>query len=277
MGLFLAVAQGSAEEPRFIHLAWKPPARAQARRAGRQGRDLRLRRPVAQAQRRHARHEDRHGRRRRRARRRWRRSPTRSCRSRCTRSPPAPRTCRRAAPTSWATCCARKAGKTVEINNTDAEGRLTLADAITYGLELQARRHPRLRHADRRLHGRARPAHRRRHEQRRRAGRRSGWRRPRPPAKRCGALPLPDRAARAAQVRRRRHEEHRRALGRRAHRRAVPAGVRRRAPGSTSTSPARPPPTRRSATSPRAEPVSRVATIVEYLRGLRVLTGAADG
>lgn len=28
-------------------------------------------------------------------------------------------------------------GKTVEINNTDAEGRLTLADAITYGLELK--------------------------------------------------------------------------------------------------------------------------------------------
>ena len=30
-----------------------------------------------------------------------------------------------------------KAGKTVEINNTDAEGRLTLADAITYGLGLK--------------------------------------------------------------------------------------------------------------------------------------------
>lgn len=30
-----------------------------------------------------------------------------------------------------------KAGKTVEINNTDAEGRLTLADAISYGLELK--------------------------------------------------------------------------------------------------------------------------------------------
>jgi leucyl aminopeptidase len=30
-----------------------------------------------------------------------------------------------------------KAGKTVEINNTDAEGRLTLADALTYGLELR--------------------------------------------------------------------------------------------------------------------------------------------
>src|SRR6185503_6748854 len=28
-------------------------------------------------------------------------------------------------------------GKTVEINNTDAEGRLTLADAITYGLALK--------------------------------------------------------------------------------------------------------------------------------------------
>jgi leucyl aminopeptidase len=31
MGLFLAVAQGSAEEPRFVHLAWRPPAGARAR------------------------------------------------------------------------------------------------------------------------------------------------------------------------------------------------------------------------------------------------------
>src|SRR5204863_3561806 len=30
-----------------------------------------------------------------------------------------------------------KAGKTVEITNTDAEGRLTLADALAYGLELR--------------------------------------------------------------------------------------------------------------------------------------------
>jgi leucyl aminopeptidase len=29
------------------------------------------------------------------------------------------------------------AGKTVEINNTDAEGRLTLADALTFGLSLE--------------------------------------------------------------------------------------------------------------------------------------------
>ena len=31
-------------------------------------------------------------------------------------------------------------GKTVEINNTDAEGRLTLADALTFGLRPQAGR-----------------------------------------------------------------------------------------------------------------------------------------
>ena len=29
-------------------------------------------------------------------------------------------------------CCAARAGKTIEVNNTDAEGRLTLADALVY-------------------------------------------------------------------------------------------------------------------------------------------------
>ena len=81
-----------------------------------------------------------------------------------------------------------KAGKTVEINNTDAEGRLTLADAITYGLELQARRDPRLRDADRRLHGRARartpPACMSNDDA---AGRRLAGRGARPPARTCGA------------------------------------------------------------------------------------------
>ena len=58
-------------------------------------------------------------------------------------------------------------GKTVEINNTDAEGRLTLADALSFGAALQARRRARLRDADGRVHGRARATYRGRHEQRR--------------------------------------------------------------------------------------------------------------
>ena len=107
MGLFLAVAQGSAEEPRFIHLAWKPRARDEAGRARRQGRHLRLGRPLAQDQRRHARHEDRHGRRRRRARRHESVVAEESCPSRSTRSRRAPRTCRRAPRTSSATSSRR--------------------------------------------------------------------------------------------------------------------------------------------------------------------------
>ena len=47
-------------------------------------------------------------------------------------------------------------GKTVEVLNTDAEGRLILADALSYAVEHEAAPHPRPGHADRRLHGRAR-------------------------------------------------------------------------------------------------------------------------
>ena len=142
-------------------------------------------------------------------------------------------------------------GKTVEINNTDAEGRLTLGDAHHLRAhEDQARRDVRLRDADRRVHGRARAAHRRRDEQRRRARRRAGW----PPAQRAGEdmwrLPLPTRLREQLKSRDRRHAQHRRALGRRAHRRACSSrssSATRR--GSTSTSRARRAPTRSSATS----------------------------
>ena len=47
-------------------------------------------------------------------------------------------------------------GKTVEVNNTDAEGRLILADALAYAVELGAERLDRPRDPDRRRPDRAR-------------------------------------------------------------------------------------------------------------------------
>ncbi len=46
-------------------------------------------------------------------------------------------------------------GKTVEVNNTDAEGRLILADALAYCRRARRRPDRRPRHADRRRPGRA--------------------------------------------------------------------------------------------------------------------------
>ena len=45
---------------------------------------------------------------------------------------PRPRTSREEAPTSRATSCAAISGKTIEVQNCDAEGRLILADALSY-------------------------------------------------------------------------------------------------------------------------------------------------
>ena len=50
-----------------------------------------------------------------------------------------------------------RAGKTVEIGNTDAEGRLVLADALALADEEKARHAAELRHADGRRPRRARP------------------------------------------------------------------------------------------------------------------------
>lgn len=136
MGLFLAVAQGSAEDPRFIHLAWKPE-RPQKRvvligkgvtfdsgglslktndgmldmKTDMSGAAAvisaieavaRLKLPVEV----HA-------------------------LAACTENMPS------GTAYKLGDVIRSMAGKTVEITNTDAEGRLTLADAITYGLELK--------------------------------------------------------------------------------------------------------------------------------------------
>jgi leucyl aminopeptidase len=139
MGLFLAVAQGSVQEPRFIHLSWKPQGLSRpVKRVVLIGKGVtfdsgglslkpndamldmktdmagaaavisameavaRLRLPIEV----HA-------------------------LAACTENMPSGRAYK------LGDVLRSKAGKTVEINNTDAEGRLTLADALSYGLDLR--------------------------------------------------------------------------------------------------------------------------------------------
>jgi leucyl aminopeptidase len=136
MGLFLAVAQGSVEEPRFIHITWKPPA-ANRRivlvgkgvtfdsgglslktnegmldmKTDMAGAASVIAAVVAAAEEQlpievHA-------------------------LAACTENMPS------GSSYKLGDVLASMAGKTVEINNTDAEGRLTLADALTFGLGLK--------------------------------------------------------------------------------------------------------------------------------------------
>jgi leucyl aminopeptidase len=135
MGLYLAVAQGSHEEPRFVHLAWKPPgARRRLVLVGKgvtfdsgglslktnegmldmktdmAGAAAVLAATVAAGEEKlpievHA-------------------------LAACTENMPSGNSYK------LGDVLRSLNGKTVEINNTDAEGRLTLADAITFGLRL---------------------------------------------------------------------------------------------------------------------------------------------
>jgi leucyl aminopeptidase len=136
MGLFLAVAQGSAEEPRFIHLAWKPE-RAQKRvvligkgvtfdsgglslktndgmldmKTDMSGAAAVIAAIEAVAR---------------------QKLPVEvHALAACTENMPS------GTAYKLGDVIRSMAGKTVEITNTDAEGRLTLADALTYGLELK--------------------------------------------------------------------------------------------------------------------------------------------
>ena len=117
-------------------------------------------------------------------------------------------------------------GKTVEILNTDAEGRLILADALSYAAEQESGGDRRPRHADRGLHRGPR------HE--------DGWPlRQRRPLRRSGRIGregirrahLADAARRrrqgSAQEPRGRPQERRREVGRGDHGREVPRTVRR--------------------------------------------------
>jgi leucyl aminopeptidase len=134
MGLFLGVAQGSAEEPRLIHLAWRPPnARRRLLLVGKGvtfdsgGLSLKpndgmldMKTDMAGAA----------------------AVIAAICAISDERLPVEVHTvaaCTENMPSGKSyklgDILRAKSGRTVEINNTDAEGRLTLADAITYGRE----------------------------------------------------------------------------------------------------------------------------------------------
>ena len=138
MGLFLAVAQGSVEEPRFIHLAWKPAAPRTDKRIVLVGKGvtfdsggLSLKPSDAMLDMK----TDMAG------------AATVLAALEAVAAEGLPVEVHALAACTENMISGRayklgdvlrsKAGKTVEINNTDAEGRLTLADAISYGLELQ--------------------------------------------------------------------------------------------------------------------------------------------
>jgi leucyl aminopeptidase len=136
MGLFLAVAQGSVEEPRFIHLAWKPVgAKKRVVLIGKGvtfdsgGLSLKPNDAMLDMK------TDMAG------------AATVISAIGLAASERLPVEVHALAACTENMISGRayklgdvlrsKAGKTVEINNTDAEGRLTLADAISYGLDLK--------------------------------------------------------------------------------------------------------------------------------------------
>ena len=153
-------------------------------------------------------------------------------------------------------------GKTIEILNTDAEGRLILADAITYAKQLGCTHLidaatltgaivVALGHTSSGVFTNNDELLAAMDGRRRKQAGEKMWH-----------MPARRRIPRPAQDRLRRYPEHRRALGRRLHRRHVPQGVRRRhALGSRRRRRAPPGSTTPSRTSPRARPAFRWARL----------------
>ena len=145
-------------------------------------------------------------------------------------------------------------GKTIEIRSTDAEGRLVLADAITYAAPLQTRRRNRPGHPHRRLHHRPGARSQRIDIQQRRPGRRG---RPGPegaPEKSPGACPsskATGNRSKATSPTSKIPVEGPLAPSRG---RPLSRPSSRTFPGLTWTSPALPGPTKTVPTSPEAEP-----------------------
>ena len=207
MGSFLCVAQGTPQDPKLIALEYNGgQPRREAGRARRQGTLLRQRRHLDQAGAGHGVDEVRHVRRGRRARRDGSDRPDGACRSTSSVSSARRRTCRRATAVKPGDVVQASNGKFIEIINTDAEGRLVLADVLSYAQALQAGRRDRRGDADRRVRHRARPHGDRRDGQRRRAG--AGSARRGQAGGRAGvAAAAVGRLQGAHQVRRRRHQE----------------------------------------------------------------------
>ena len=150
--------------------------------------------------------------------------------SRCTASSAAPRTCPTATPTGPGDIFGSLDGKTVEIINTDAEGRLVLADALAYAPRAQARPHRRQRDAHRRLRRRARapPCSRLLREPTTRSPSEFDEGASRTPGEAMWHMPLLEDLREQLKSDWRRPQAHRRPLGRLDHRGALPARVRRR-------------------------------------------------
>ena len=170
-----AWARAAQNTPRLIEIAYRPKKAAEAKApaggAGGQGDHLRLGRPVAEARGGHGGHEDGHGRARRRC---WARMQVVAAagaalpRARATSA--RARTCPRGTAYRPGDILISRLGKTVEITNTDAEGRLVLGDILAWACEHKPGGPHRPGHADRRLRGRAGQLHRRDLRRRRRAG-----------------------------------------------------------------------------------------------------------
>ena len=158
-----------------------------------------------------------------------------------------------ARPSGPATSCRAARASRVEIGNTDAEGRLILADALALADEESARPPRRLRHPDRRRPRGARPGPAALLHRGRRARRRPRALRPRPStipsgACRCGR---PTRAL--LEFEDRRHQPHLgRPVRRLDHRRPVPAPLRRPPRRRTSISTSSPGTRRPSPAGPKA-------------------------
>ena len=159
MNLLLGVAQGSALPPRLIVLRHEPAGAPASPVIGldRQGRHVRYRRRVDQAGRRHGAHEERHVRRRRRRRR--------DARARAAWRPfrtigiiPLAENMVGGRAIRPGDVLRGASGKTVEVINTDAEGRLILGDALWYAQAARLHAPRRRGHAHWRLSRRARPA-----------------------------------------------------------------------------------------------------------------------
>ena len=134
MGAMLAVAQGTANGAPAHHprTPRRPGTPRQQHRPGRQGHHLRLGRHLHQACREHVGDEGRHVGRGRGDRGHERHRPARPQDQRLRRRARPSRTCPPARPQRPGDIIRAMSGKTIEVDNTDAEGRLVLADAISY-------------------------------------------------------------------------------------------------------------------------------------------------
>ena len=193
MGSFLCVAQGTPQDPKLIALEYRGGA-TDAKPVVLVGKGLCFdtRRHLDQAGAGHGVDEVRHVRRGRRARRHGGDRRAWSFRSTSSVSSARRRTCRRGTAVKPGDVVQASNGKFIEIINTDAEGRLVLADVLAYAKRFEPAAVDRRRDADRRVRHRARAHGDRRVSATTTRWCRKCWPRASAPASRGGRLPLWD-------------------------------------------------------------------------------------